>query len=66
MTLAHIGAGYEVSKNVSLNFAVYNLFDKKTVVYEREVNNTGAVSYNNQYGLVEPGRRFWLSTNVRF
>lgn len=61
LTLAHIGGTYRVNKNVALNLAVYNLFDKSTVDYQKE-----GTSYNNQYRMVEQGRRIWLSTNIQF
>lgn len=61
LTLAHVGGTYRVNKNVALNMAVYNLFDTNTVDYQKEGNR-----YANQYRMVEPGRRLWLSTNITF
>lgn len=47
-----LGGSYEFSENVTLNAAVYNMFDKKVGVDE----------YNN----VVEGRRLWLGMTSRF
>lgn len=65
LTLAHIGGTYRVNKAVALNFAMYNVFDKNTVEYVNE-GTAARPAYNNQYRMVEQGRRVWLSTNIQF
>jgi outer membrane receptor for ferrienterochelin and colicins len=47
-----IGGSYDFSENVTLNAAVYNIFDKKTTV--DELNN------------VVEGRRLWVGMTSRF
>ncbi len=51
-TTADFGGSYELSKNVSLNAALYNLTDKRLD--------------DETYGTVNYGRTLWASTTVRF
>lgn len=51
-TTADFGGSYELSKNVSLNGALYNLTDKRLD--------------DETYGTVNYGRTLWASTTVRF
>jgi outer membrane receptor for ferrienterochelin and colicins len=61
----HLGGRYELSDAVSLNAAVYNLFDKDFVDY-LPYDNNGTVAYANSRSTSEGGRRLWLSINVDF
>jgi len=48
-----LGARYQLSRNVSLGLAVYNVFDKQVT------NETG-------FGAVYDGRRYWANASVTF
>jgi len=48
-----LGARYQLSRNVSLGVAVYNVFDKQVT------NETG-------FGAVYDGRRYWANASVTF
>lgn len=64
----HLGGSYKVNERVSLNAAVYNLFDKDFVSYGPYVSNvnTGATSYTNLYANNQEPRRLWLSLTTTF
>lgn len=80
-TLFHLGGSFEASENVTLNAGIYNLLDKDfingkaytTYSYESGTQTTGT-SYGTDYshsgrsttGLVEEGRRLWLSATIDF
>ncbi|KTB62032.1 ligand-gated channel protein [Pseudomonas viridiflava ICMP 13104] len=51
-TTADFGGSYELSKNISLNAALYNVADKRLD--------------DETYGTVNYGRTLWASTTVRF
>ncbi|MDU8432998.1 TonB-dependent receptor [Pseudomonas syringae pv. actinidifoliorum] len=51
-TTADLGGSYELSKNISLNAALYNVADKRLD--------------DETYGTVNYGRTLWASTTVRF
>ena len=62
-TLVDLGASYKLSRNMTLNAAIYNLFDKNFVDYQlTSVANT----YSNRYHQAMEGRRLWLSLNLGF
>ena len=71
--LFHLGGAYKLSKNVTLNANIYNLFDKDFREY-RLVNLNGTPTWVNGYfqggasvsGTTLPGRTFWLSANITF
>ncbi len=71
--LFHLGGAYKLSKNVTLNANIYNLFDKDFRQY-RLVNLNGTPTWVNGYfqggasvsGTTLPGRTFWLSANITF
>lgn len=67
-TVHHIGGSWRISEQVSLNAALYNLFDKNFIDYVPYVSNlgTGAISYANTHINSEDGRRLWVSLNVDF
>lgn len=60
-----LGGRYQVNDAVSLNAAIYNLFDKDFVNY-LPYDNNGTVAYANTRSTSEAGRRLWLSVNVDF
>ncbi|MFC2492053.1 MAG: TonB-dependent receptor domain-containing protein [Campylobacter curvus] len=53
-TLTDIGVNYKITKNASINFSVYNLFDKK-LIDQKPVK-----------AIVMDGRKFQLGFNVNF
>ena len=61
----HLGGRYQVNNAVSVNAAIYNLFDKDFVNY-LPYDNNGTVAYANTRSTSEAGRRLWLSVNVDF
>ncbi|WP_312245672.1 TonB-dependent receptor domain-containing protein [Stutzerimonas nitrititolerans] len=78
-TLLHLGGSFRASENVTFNAAIYNLLDKDFVdgkAYST-FNNTGAANgtaYGTDFshstagttGVMEEGRRLWLSANITF
>ncbi len=66
--LFHLGGSYQLSKNVTLNATIYNLFDKDFVGYGPYVSNTntGAISYTNLYSNNQEPRRLWASATFSF
>ncbi len=74
-TLFNLGGSYEVSNNVRLNAAIYNLFDKDFLECKNWTNSAGDVNCASPYmqngrstrGTVPSlGRAFWLSANITF
>ncbi|MDO5046186.1 TonB-dependent receptor domain-containing protein [Campylobacter sp.] len=54
-----IGASWEVSKNLALNFTAYNIFDN--VRYNESLADDG-----NYYWYPEEGRRFWFKVSAKW
>ncbi|TLV10685.1 TonB-dependent receptor [Klebsiella indica] len=72
-TVYNLGGSYKVSKDVTLNGAVNNLFDKdftRTHVFPVNGGTTTAGDYftssQSTTGYVVPGRNYWVSVNVNF
>jgi outer membrane receptor for ferrienterochelin and colicins len=67
-TVHHLGAQWRIREGVSLNAALYNLFDKNFIDYVPYVSNlsTGVLSYSNTRLNNDDGRRLWLSLTVEF
>ncbi len=78
-TLFHLGGSYRATENLTLNATIYNLFDKDFVdgkAYTTYSNGGSAngTAYGTDYshsgaattGIVEEGRRLWLSANLTF
>ncbi|KFC94507.1 TonB-dependent outer membrane ferrienterochelin/colicin receptor [Leminorella grimontii ATCC 33999 = DSM 5078] len=72
-TVFNMGGSYKISKDVTLNGAVNNLFDKdftKTYVYKVGSGTTTAGDYftsaQSTTGHVMPGRNYWVSVSVGF
>ncbi len=78
-TLFHLGGSYRATENLTLNATIYNLFDKDFVdgkAYTTYSNGGSAngTAYGTDYshsgaattGLMEEGRRLWLSANLTF
>lgn len=61
--LFNLGGSYQATETVTLNAAIYNLFDKDFIDY-RPYNNGS--DYDNTYTNIEEGRRLWLSANIQF
>lgn len=61
----HLGGRYDLTDNVSINAAIYNLFDKDFVDY-LPYDNNGELAYANTRSTSEAGRRLWVSLNVDF
>lgn len=70
-TTFDLGASYQVTKQLTFNATVFNLFDKDFVDYQpylsrRNASSPWATSYANTYNNnIEP-RRLWLSVNLGF
>jgi len=72
-SLFHLGGAYQVSKNVSLNANIFNLFNKDFRKYQ-QVDVNGTPTWVNQYfqggqsvsGTTLPGRTLWLTANIQF
>lgn len=78
-TLFHLGGSFRASESVTFNAAIYNLLDKDFVdgkAYST-FSNTGAANgtaYGTDFshstagttGVIEEGRRLWLSANITF
>ncbi|MGH7019937.1 MAG: TonB-dependent receptor domain-containing protein [Brevundimonas sp.] len=64
----HLGGSYKVNDAVTINGAVYNLFDKDFVSYGSYVSNvnTGAIAYTNLYANNQEPRRLWVSVTTTF
>lgn len=81
-TLFHLGGSFRASENVTLNATIYNLFDKDfvdgkaytTYSYARNGALTTDTAYGTDFshstagttGVMEEGRRLWLSANITF
>ncbi|WP_425916798.1 TonB-dependent receptor domain-containing protein [Pseudomonas sp. GWSMS-1] len=78
-TLFHLGGSFKATENLTLNASIYNLLDKDFVngkAYTTFGNNGAAngVAYGTDYiqstqsttGVLEEGRRLWLSANLTF
>ena len=63
--LLHIGGGYDLSENITLNAAVYNVFDTDFVQYLPYVQAGGTV-YAQRFANNQEPRRLFLSVNVDF
>jgi outer membrane receptor for ferrienterochelin and colicins len=68
-TQFHLGGSYRVSKQFTINAAVYNLFNKDFVDYQ-PYNVPGQVQgtllFGNRYANNQEGRRLWISANYEF
>ncbi|SET32767.1 outer membrane receptor for ferrienterochelin and colicins [Marinobacter segnicrescens] len=70
----HLGGSYQAAENITLNAAIYNLFDKDFTEGERYLNGNGEEAFVSSYiqsgrsidGTIEDGRRLWLSATVGF
>lgn len=63
--LAHLGAGYQLSSQITLNATVYNLLDTNFLGFRPYVHN-GATVYASEYNNLQEPRRLWLSVNYAF
>ncbi len=78
-TLFHLGGAFQATENVTLNATIYNLFDKDFLNGKNYAtySNTGVANgeaFGSDYiqsaqsttGVLEEGRRLWLSANITF
>ena len=81
-TLLHLGGSFKATQNLTLNATIYNLLDKDfnkgkaytTYSYSGAGALTTGTAYGTDYanfgasttGLVDEGRRLWLSANLTF
>lgn len=73
-SLFHLGAAYKMSKDLTINANLYNLFDKDFSKCSTYVNTAGAEAVTCAYfkttsgtkGSVSAGRTLWLSANYSF
>lgn len=63
--LVHLGAGYALTRQLTLNATIYNVLDTDFLAYEPYVSN-GQTLYASAYNNLQEPRRFWLSLNVTF
>lgn len=65
--LMHLGAYLAPTKNLRINFAVYNLLGQDFIDYEA-VNGTngGTQTYANNYNYIREGRRYFMSLQFDF
>ncbi|QHE86699.1 TonB-dependent receptor domain-containing protein [Hydrogenophaga sp. BPS33] len=71
----NLGASYQISKNVTLNGRINNLFDRNFTSYRAEFRDldgngnfqgTNEALFFDDYNNKEKARSFWVSLNVRF
>lgn len=70
----HLGGSFRASENVTLNAAIYNVFDKDFLTGSIYTDSTGAQAWASDYaqigrsatGTIEEGRRLWLSATMDF
>ena len=72
----HLGGSFKASENVTLNAAVYNLFDKDFLSGQAYTDSSGNPAWASDYvhidrgtpsaGTIEEGRRLWLSAVIEF
>lgn len=63
--LAHLGAGYEITKNVMINATVYNLFNTDFLNYQAYVLNN-VTNYASEFNNLQEPRRVWVSITYNF
>ncbi|MGX2972231.1 TonB-dependent receptor domain-containing protein [Helicobacter sp. T3_23-1059] len=65
--LTHLGVYGNITKNMRLTFAVYNLLNRNFVDYEQyQSNANGTMSWGNNYNYIREGRRYYLSLTYDF
>ncbi|ARU03795.1 TonB-dependent receptor [Comamonas serinivorans] len=72
--LFHLGGGYKVSRNATINASIYNLFDKDFSGYRTWINTAGETVVGSPYyrtaqsvkGTAPSGRTLWVSANFEF
>lgn len=70
----HLGGSYRATDRLSLNAAIYNVFDKDFTKGQFYTTNTGATGWVSNYiqtgqstdGTLEEARRLWLSATYEF
>lgn len=70
----HLGGSYRATDNLTLSFAIYNLFDKDFLKGSFYTTNSGAQGWASDYiqsgrsvtGTLEESRRLWLSATLTF
>ena len=66
----HLGASYEISKNLTITARVNNLLDKDFTSYRTTFADNGdgtyTPTYTDDYNNKDKARSFWLSLNARF
>ena len=63
--MAHLGGSYKLTKQLTFNATVYNLFNKDFLGYEPYIYN-GATTYARLYNILQEPRRFWGSLTYQF
>lgn len=61
----HLGGSYRFNERVSVNAAIYNIFDKDFVIYKPHATSSGQ-TYSPIYANNLEGRRLWLSLTTTF
>jgi len=70
-TIYHLGASYNLTRNLTLNARVNNLLDEDFTTYRTVFTTTNGgltwePNYIDDYNLKAKSRNFWLSANYRF
>ena len=63
--MAHLGGGYQLSRNVMLNATVYNLLNTNFLAYRPYVLNN-VTTYAGVYNNLQEPRRAWVSLTYNF
>jgi outer membrane receptor for ferrienterochelin and colicins len=63
--MAHAGAGYQLSKQVTLNATIYNLLNTNFLTYLPYVYNR-VTTYASVYNNLQEPRRIWMSVTYQF
>lgn len=63
--MAHLGAGYQLSRTLTLNASVYNLLNTNFLTYLPYVYNR-ATAYASVYNNLQEPRRAWVSMTYTF
>jgi outer membrane receptor for ferrienterochelin and colicins len=63
--MAHAGAGYQLSKQVTLNATIYNLLNTNFLTYLPYIYNR-ATTYASVYNNLQEPRRIWMSVTYQF
>lgn len=64
--LLHLGANYNITPKIRLNFAIYNALNHNFVDYNSAGIKKGKESWYNSYAYIHEGRRYFINLNIDF